>query len=496
MSINWLTDVDPVPALLVLPPAAASLDEAHAAIELWEHYSGKTLDPTQRLTVEVMMAVAGDGRWAAATTGREMPRQNGKGDEIEVVELWGLVQRAEAILHTVHEAALLATQAQQRMLSVLDHPDMRRLIKRTWKGIGQQMIELRNGGTIWYRTRSGGGGRGVDDVDRLVIDEAQHATDEHLSAVSPTLLANSNPQMNAMGTSGLDGRSDWWWRIRRRALAAEPGSFGYVGHTAETVHLSETGELVQPPVDVHDRALWRACNPALVSGRGGGVEFLEEQLLRLGAESFAREHLGVWDPPTGSGKPAKLPSREWRETVTDSPPPTEPGKLTIAFDVSRDGRWSSIAVGLDSIRSPYVELVEHRRDVGWLPDRLVELVERHSPVAVGCNGAGPAGAQVAPVLAAFRDAGLDADLLVPMTAGDYKAACGGFFTDVIEGRLRRPASEVLDAAAAVAAERPLGDAWAWDGRHTDEPISPLVAATIARALLPVDAEPAPVVFAY
>jgi hypothetical protein len=56
-----------------------------------------------------------------------MPRQNGKGDEIEVVELWGLVQRAEAILHTVHDAVLLASQAQQRMLGVLDKPqDLRR----------------------------------------------------------------------------------------------------------------------------------------------------------------------------------------------------------------------------------------------------------------------------------------------------------------------------------------------------------------------------------
>src|SRR5690606_25396502 len=140
----------------------------HAAIELWEHYSRKTLDPVQRLTVEVMMATTTDDRWAAATTGREMPRQNGKGDELEVVELWGLTQRGEAILHTVHDAVLLASQAQQRMLSVLDHADLRRLVKRKWQGTGQQMIEMRNGGVIWYRTRTGGGGRGVDDVDRLM----------------------------------------------------------------------------------------------------------------------------------------------------------------------------------------------------------------------------------------------------------------------------------------------------------------------------------------
>ena len=56
------------------------------------------------------MAETADGKWAASTTGREMPRQNGKGDEVEVVELWGLVHRAEAILHTIHDAVVLASE--------------------------------------------------------------------------------------------------------------------------------------------------------------------------------------------------------------------------------------------------------------------------------------------------------------------------------------------------------------------------------------------------
>ena len=67
-----------------------------------------------------------------------------QGDEIEVVEVWGLVQRGEAILHTVHDAVLLASQTQQRMLNVLEgHADLRRLVKRKWQGTGQQMIEMR-----------------------------------------------------------------------------------------------------------------------------------------------------------------------------------------------------------------------------------------------------------------------------------------------------------------------------------------------------------------
>lgn len=295
--MNWLADADPSPKILVLPPAAVDLAEADAAIELWEHYSRKTLDDSQRLTVQVMMALGADAKWAASTTGREMSRQNGKGDEIEVVELWGLLQRGEAILHTLHDAVLLATQTQQRMLGVLEgHPDLRRKVKRKWQGTGQQMIEMRNGGIIWYRTRTGGGGRGLDYIDRLVVDEAQHATEEHIAAVSPALLANPNSQLNAMGTAGIAGTSRWWWSVRIRALSGDPGAFGYVGHTAETVYLNDEGSVVQEPVDPSDRSKWPPANPAVMSGRGGGMAFLEEQFRRLGA-TFAREHLGVWDPP-------------------------------------------------------------------------------------------------------------------------------------------------------------------------------------------------------
>jgi hypothetical protein len=484
LSISWHLDADPTPAILVLPPAAASLDEAHAAIELWEHYSGKTLDSTQRLAVEVMMAETAAGKWAAQTTGRAMPRQNGKGDEIEVVELWGLVQRAEAILHTVHDAVLLASQAQQRMLSVLERPDLRQRIKRKWMGTGQQMIEMRNGGTIWYRTRTGGGGRGVDDISRLVVDEAQHATDEHLAAVAPTLLANANPQLNAMGTSALAGKSDWWWSVRRRALLENPGAFGFVEHTAERIHMDAQGHVVQEPVNVLDRELWRASNPSVASGRGNGMDFLEEQLLRLGEASFGREHLGVWDPlVTGRGQ-VKLPTDAWADSVTDSPPEIAPGTVTIAYDVSLDGAWGSIAVGAADLRAPYVELVEHREGSGWIPGRMVELVQAWRPLSVGCNGAGPAGAQVQAVREAFARAGIEPDLLKQMSAPEYKQACGGFYTDVVEGRLVRPGGQgPLDLAAGDASERPLGDAWAWDIRSATVPISPLVAVTIARALL-------------
>ena len=483
MSINWHLDAQPAPAILVLPPDAASLDEAHAAIELWEHYSGKRLDPTQRLVVEVMMAQRSDGTWAASTTGREMPRQNGKGDEVEVVELWGLVQRGEAILHTIHDAVLLASNTQQRMLSVLERPDLRQRIKRKWQGTGQQMIEMRNGGVIYYRTRTGGGGRGVDDIDRLVVDEAQHATEEHLAAVSPTLLANPNSQMNVLGTSGLDGHSDWWWGVRKRALSGDPGSFGYVGHTAESVHLDDAGLVVQESVDVHDRSLWAAANPFISAGRGRGMDFLEEQLLRMGEDSFAREHLGVWDPPVdAAGGVIDIAAWQALKVGKDE----RPLPVVFAVEVSDDRKWSSISLaGRRTDGRVFVQVVESERGTGWLPDRLVELREKWSPLAVGLNPSGPSGS----LLPALGERGIEATLV---SGREYGAACGMFVDHVEEKKLAHSDQRLLSLSLEAVAKRKMGDSFVWVARDRAVDIAPLRGVTVALFVLAKEAaRPAP-----
>ena len=89
---------------------------------------GSGLDRAQRLAVELMLAETAAGRWAARTTGRAEPRQNGKGDEIEVVEAWGLIQRAEWIVHTAHE--IPTAKAAHRRLA--DHLESRIGICAGW----------------------------------------------------------------------------------------------------------------------------------------------------------------------------------------------------------------------------------------------------------------------------------------------------------------------------------------------------------------------------
>lgn len=472
MSMSWQQS-EPAPGLCVHPPGVASLDEAHAAIEQWEHYSRKSLDTAQRLAVEHMMAENGKGRWAARTTGRTVPRQNGKGDELEVVESWGITQRAEAIVHTAHEIPT-AKSAHERMVALMEsHPDLRRRLKPGRSngityGNGNYTIELANGGIIVYRTRTGGGGRGLDDISRLIVDEAQHAKPEQLASSTPILAANPNPQTNFVGTGGIAGVSDWWWSMRRRALAviagtAEAGAFAWLEHTAEVVSLDAEGKVVSVKPDPADREAWRRANPAYPGRIDDG--FLVEQLAILGPDLFMREHLGIWDAEPGSSGGAIDPAA-WAACMVAGHSPS--GAPAYALDVSPEGKSAAIALS----DGAHVEVVKHEQGTAWVVPLCVLRRDRFRELLI--DPAGPAVELIAPLEAA----GLK---VRRVSTEEAKAACGQFLTDVNDGRVIHRGQPMLDLAVQNADRRDAGDGgWLWSRKRSAVDIAPLYAATLAK----------------
>ena len=485
-----------VPQILHLPAGVHSHDAAREAIELADSV-GMLLDESQQFTLKHALAERDDFTWSAFEVCDVQPRQNGKGETIQARELAGLfIFGEQLIIHTAHELPT-AMEAFRRMCSLIDSSkELSSKVAQIRLGNGDQTIELKSGARLKYKARTGGSGRGFAGASLIVFDEAYNLQAEHLAALMPTLSTHPNPQVWYASSAGLS-TSSALWKIRRRALGGDAGRLAYMEHTAEQVALDEKGNCISQRLDVNDRNLVALANPAY--GTRIRPDFVEAEHDAMGDDMFARERLGVWDsePDALRYKDVKIPDFKWAQTLTSTPPELGEGEITISFDVTFGNQFASIAIAAGSIAAPYVEVIEHREGLGWLPARLVSLVERWKPTAVGCNGAGPAGAAVGPVLAAFRDAGISADLLHQVNMPDYKQACGGFFSDVIEGRLSRPANQgPLDVAAADAAERQLGDAWVWDLRSSVVPISPLVAVTIARCLLPVGAVAVPQVFAY
>jgi hypothetical protein len=457
------------PRVLHRPADVHSLDAARDTIELANAYLGHDLIPAQELVIETGLGQRADESWSAATVCHFGGRQGaGKNETVIAVELAGLRLFGEQlILHTAHEFKT-ANESFLRLVSIFENfDDLRRLVARVRYANGEQGIEFLSGQRVKFLARTGGAGRGFAGVDRLVLDEAQHLLPEHLAALAPTMLANPNAQAWAMGSGGL-ATSEVAWRWRRQGLAGAGDRFAYVEFTAEDVRLVD-GKVVTAPPNAMDRAAWARAMPAY------GSYVTDESVMQLfdllGPEKFIREGLCVWDPEP-SMSAAVFPADRW--AACGDPGSQIVSELRLAFDVSPDRAWSSIsASGLRADGRPHVEVLEHRQGTGWVAGRLAEL-KKWEPGLVVCDPAGPAGSLVAEVEAA----GVAVRLL---TTREATQACGLFFDDVIEGRLRYPDPQPeLTEGVAAAGKRLVGDAWLWNRRGSVGTISPLVAATWAR----------------
>lgn len=465
-------------------PEHASLAEAVDCIELAETY-GPALDDAQKVVLQSWLATDEDGLWAARTAGHCVARQNGKGEALQARELHGLVQLREQIIHTSHELAT-SVSAFNRLRSTLEaYDDLRRLVKRVRLANGEQGIDFRNGSSIKYRARTGGGARGLDHIALVVYDEAQHLKPEHVAASSPTLATHPNSQVILTGSAGL-ATSEVWWQIRLDALRNKPGRYAYLEHGAEVCWIDDQGRFASTKPDASDPAIWAQANPAF--GTRISYDFLEAQYRLLGEELFSREHLTVWDalPSMTVQAGAKLPADAWLDTATSTPPPIKPETLVMAFDVEIDSSWAAISIAYGTVADGYVETIEHRAGTGWLAHRLVELTRRWQPRTIVLDGgSGAAAAALGEIRFEFERAQLDTSRLQPLTHAQYRLACTSFLQAVSDGKVRRPSVENdrLEIAGLTARAREVGDSWIFDRRKSPEPVVALTTAAMARAQL-------------
>lgn len=449
--------------------------------------------PWQRYVADVAMEVDDAGDLVYDRVVVTVPRQSGKTTLVlavlahrSVAEFPGGRLDVGPQRQTVAYTAQTRNDARKKWIKefipVLEGSPFRQKFSKRLTN-GSEGFDWVNGSTFDLVATMEKSGHG-DTLDLGIIDEAFAQTDDRLEqGLEPAMVTRRSPQLWIISTAGENPYKSpfLWTQVEAGRALCESGGVSSTAYFEWSVGADE---------DLDDLDVVAARHPAVGHTITRGV--LAKRRERAEREGdlagFKRAYCNMW----GSGvedKDPKLPADAWAATAVTRQVEVSPGSASLAFDVSRDGEWASIAVGVGDLTAPYVELVEHRRGAGWLPGRLVELVESVQPLAVGVNGAGPSGSMVLSVLEAFRAAGVDVGLLRQLGATEYKQACGGFYVDVVEGRLAHFAGQApLDAAAAQASDRPLGDAWAWDIKATTDPISPLVAATIARALLPTESK--------
>ncbi|MFJ6841357.1 hypothetical protein ACIQRE_01660 [Streptomyces griseoluteus] len=472
------------PRVELAPPAAYTLGPE--ACELARR-AGLIADPWQAGSLDLMMSVRPDGRWACFEFAEWVPRQNGKGAILEIRALAGFLLLGEKlIMWSAHEYKT-AIRAFRRMKT---------LLKRLGKQVGanENLLEvdgirikisntngeegferLDTNAELKFIARSKGSGRGFTGTTNI-IDEALAYTWDQNEALMPTMRAVENPQIIYTSTPPLSGDTgDVMYHLRERAEAGGDASLGYRdwGLGGDLEHLSD--------VDLDDPALWAATNPAW------GFRVTEEATARdrrgMSDAGFAREILGIW-PKRAEGSTVIDPAKWARMLDENSVRDRETG-LALGVDISPLRDSASIVVyGNRADGLGHAQLADYRPGTKWLLPRLIELRATLEPIAIAMGRGTHAFLKTALDKADFQlpddpeepEAG---DLAVT-GAIDMAAAAGQILEGVREQSFRVVPDRHLDVAVAGAKTKASGDTIAWTPTKSDVDITPLVALSVAR----------------
>ena len=166
-----------------------------------------------------------------------------------------------------------------------------------------------------------------------------------------------------------------------------------------------------------------------------------------------------------------ISGEQWEKLMDPKGKALDP--LCFSFDVSPDRAFATIAAaGAREDGFKQVETAMTGPGTGWLVPQIIRMHKQHNPVAVVCDGAGPAGS----LIAELEQAGVPVTVV---SAREHGQACGMFYDHVVQEQLRHLGTPELRDALRAATRRQLGDAWAWDRKKSSSDISPLVAATLA-----------------
>lgn len=271
---------------------------------------GVAFDTWQDGLGQVALGVRANGTFAATVGGvvLSIPRQVAKTfiTMCIVVALCTMFPNL-TVLWTAHRTRT-ATQTFQKMQGFVKRKAVRRHLRRDRNhGIrtanGEQEIRFANGSVIMFGARELGFGRGFDEIDVEVFDEAQILSSralEDMVAATNQSRWSFGALLFFMGTPPRPTDPGQEFRNRRdKALAVKAGvaDFGGVAQGGHAVYVEcsadpNCGQRGGPALD--DRAQVALANPSYPHRTPDiSIERLRENL--TDDDSWRREGLGIWD---------------------------------------------------------------------------------------------------------------------------------------------------------------------------------------------------------
>lgn len=428
----------------------------------------------QKPIAQIILGKRADGKYASTIggTGLSIPRQCGKTFLVgAIIFALCLLRPNLTVVWSAHRLRT-AEETFKKMQALARRKKIAPFVKKVTLGSGEECIEFVNGSRIMFGARAAGFGRGFDEVDVVVYDEAQILEDSALDDMIPA-MNQSRQETGAlllfMGTPPKPtDRGEVFTRMRNEALSGEDDDTGWVEFGADPKH--KVTPLPLPLTDADWEQVARA-NPSFPDDTPR--EAILRMRKKLGQASFLREGLGIWDDlrkqyAFGAGK--------WELAKVEDP---GPHVGAVALSVSLDRLHASIGsagiVEIDGVERVFGAAVNRREGTGWLVPEAKRLRDTYScPVVVTRSAAD--------LIPALEAAGLEVgrDLIV-MRAGDAQDACAQIFDRVQDGTFAHAAHDDLDEAVYGAHRRSTPDGrWQWDRKNSETDVSMLDAVTAAQ----------------
>ncbi|WP_231367266.1 terminase [Schaalia sp. ZJ405] len=388
-----------------------------------------------------MLAKRASGLYACGVDGFQasVARQVGKTYTLGVsIMALATLQANLFVLWTAHRTRT-ADETFEFMRGLCLKPGVAPYVKAVRAANGQQAITFNNGSRILFGAREGGFGRGFAGVDVEVFDEAQILGQRALDDMVPAANTSSNPLIIRIGTPPRPtDPSEPFTSFRKAALAGELADGAYVEIGADD------------DADVDDRRQWARANPSYPRRTP------ESAILRLkrqlGAESFRREGLGIWDPEVSS---RAIGADVWGALLGE---PQAGSRWCAAVRFSVDGATVALArAGWHAkTRSAHVELASEQgvrrmgEGVGWIVDWLMANQHRLAAIVVdGRSGAGD-------LVERLHAAGIPKLMIITPNTGEVITAHAMFDAAIREGSVTHLDDPELAAEADTVARRKIG----------------------------------------
>ena len=430
-------------------PHQAQQVEAIAAALGWE------LLPWQVQAARILTEQRPDGRWRYPVVTISTPRQSGKSTLIGSLLLQRAMTQTESLNYYTAQTGLAArgtwTKWVDRLGARIGYNGFRVI-----RGMGTEMLRMDSTlGVVKPFPRMEKALHG-EQTDTVVLDECWELEPDTgeglLQAVVPTQATRPRRQLILISTAGSE-ESIWWrsWIRRGRAAVTDPDS--------EHAHLEWGCPEGEDPTDA---TLWPQFHPGYPTLIDDYA--MTTALAQFGRDGFVRGYGNQWPREEDTWRGA------WPEAASDVRIPTDVTPV-LAVDAGPSHQFACIAAAALVDGQVVVEIIDYRRGVDWLVERITDLTRTHGATML-IQRTGPVGYLI-PDLEA-RGARIR---VVPADEG--YAAVGRWKAFVREGRITHPDDPRLNAAVENALTRVSGEREYWRRIDLAVDLSPLVAATLA-----------------